>query len=120
MLGDGFLYGRSGEQQDQEAGVSKSVACHLDGMSDTKNRWQEGGTHDAIEADGKSVSQAESQPEAAARAAALLARSVQNQAYVLAYIDGFMVLGFAVISALLLMLLLRDLPANIEQTAARK
>jgi DHA2 family multidrug resistance protein len=39
------------------------------------------------------------QPEAAARATALLARSVQNQAYVLAYIDGFMILGFAVIGA---------------------
>jgi DHA2 family multidrug resistance protein len=60
------------------------------------------------------------QPEAAARATALVARSVQNQANVLAYIDGFMVLGFAVIGALLLMLLLRDPPANIGQTAARK
>ena len=47
-------------------------------------------------------------PEAAARATALLARAVQNQAYVLAYIDAFMALGFAVIGALLLMLLLRD------------
>ena len=45
-----------------------------------------------------------------ARAIALLAHAVQNQAYVLAYIDGFMVLGFAVIGALLLMLLLRDPP----------
>ena len=60
------------------------------------------------------------QPEAAARATALLARSVQNQAYVLAYIDGFMVLGFAVIGALLLMLLLRDPPSNLEQPAARR
>lgn len=59
-------------------------------------------------------------PEAAARATALLARAVQNQAYVLAYIDAFMVLGFAVIGALLLMLLLRDPPAHLEQTAARK
>jgi len=59
-------------------------------------------------------------PEAAARATALLARSVQNQAYVLAYIDGFMVLGFAVMGALLLMLLLRDPPAALEQSAARK
>jgi len=33
---------------------------------------------------------------------------LQDQAYVLAYIDGFMVLGFAVIGALLLMLLLRS------------
>jgi MFS transporter, DHA2 family, multidrug resistance protein len=49
-------------------------------------------------------------PQAATRATALLARAVQNQAYVLAYIDGFMVLGFAVIGALLLMLLLRDPP----------
>jgi MFS transporter, DHA2 family, multidrug resistance protein len=48
------------------------------------------------------------QPEASARATALLAHAVQNQAYVLAYIDGFMVLGFAVIGALFLMLLLRE------------
>jgi DHA2 family multidrug resistance protein len=60
------------------------------------------------------------QPEAAARATALLARAVQNQAYVLAYVDGFMVLGFAVIGALMLMLLLRDPPVNVGQTAARK
>src|SRR5262249_26002414 len=46
-------------------------------------------------------------PEANARATALLARAVQNQAYVLAYIDGFMVLGFAVIVVLVLMLFLR-------------
>ena len=59
-------------------------------------------------------------PEATARATALLAQAVQNQAYVLAYIDGFMVLGFAVIGALLLMLLLRDPPAHLEQSAARK
>jgi MFS transporter, DHA2 family, multidrug resistance protein len=58
-------------------------------------------------------------PEASARATALLARAVQNQAYVLAYIDGFMVLGFAVIAALLLMLLLRDPPAHLEQKVAR-
>jgi MFS transporter, DHA2 family, multidrug resistance protein len=54
-------------------------------------------------------------PDAAARATALLARAVQDQAYVLAYIDGFMVLGFAVIGALLLMLLLRDPPSHLEQ-----
>jgi DHA2 family multidrug resistance protein len=59
-------------------------------------------------------------PQAEARATALLARAVQDQAYVLAYIDGFMVLGFAVIGALLLMLLLRDPPAHIEESAARK
>jgi DHA2 family multidrug resistance protein len=45
--------------------------------------------------------------EANARATALLARSVQVQANVLAYIDGFLVFGFAVIGALLLMLFLR-------------
>lgn len=45
--------------------------------------------------------------QAAERAMALLARSVQNQAYVLAYIDGFMVLGYTVMGVLLLMLLLR-------------
>jgi DHA2 family multidrug resistance protein len=47
------------------------------------------------------------QAEAKARAIALLARSVQTQAYVLAFIDGFMVLGFAVIGVLLVMLVLR-------------
>jgi DHA2 family multidrug resistance protein len=45
-----------------------------------------------------------------ARAVALLARSVQGQAYTLAYIDGFMVIGFAVMGVLLLMLLLRTPP----------
>jgi DHA2 family multidrug resistance protein len=59
-------------------------------------------------------------PEASARAIALLARAVQNQAYVLAYIDGFMVLGYAVIGALLLMLLLHDPPAHLELPAARR
>ena len=47
------------------------------------------------------------QSEANARATALLAHSVQNQANVLAYIDGFMIIGFAVIGMLLLMLLVR-------------
>jgi MFS transporter, DHA2 family, multidrug resistance protein len=46
-----------------------------------------------------------------ARGLALLGRAVQGQAYVLAFIDGFMVLGFAVIGVLLLMLLLRAPPA---------
>ena len=52
--------------------------------------------------------------EADARATALLAHSVQNQANVLAYIDGFMIIGFAVIGVLLLMLLLRS-PAPQEE-----
>jgi DHA2 family multidrug resistance protein len=53
-------------------------------------------------------------PDADARATALLAHSVQNQANVLAYIDGFMIIGFAVIGTLLLMLLLRS-PAPQEE-----
>jgi DHA2 family multidrug resistance protein len=48
--------------------------------------------------------------EANARATALLADAVRNQAYVLAFIDSFMVLGFAVIVVLLMMLLLRTPP----------
>jgi DHA2 family multidrug resistance protein len=52
------------------------------------------------------------QDEASGRATALLAAAVEKQANVLAYIDGFMILGFAVIGALLLMLLLRDPPAH--------
>jgi DHA2 family multidrug resistance protein len=50
--------------------------------------------------------------QASARATALLARAVQSQANVLAYIDGFMLLGFAAIGALLLMLMLRDPPSQ--------
>jgi DHA2 family multidrug resistance protein len=53
-------------------------------------------------------------PDADARATSLLAHSVQNQANVLAYIDGFMIIGFAVIGMLLLMLLLRS-PAPQEE-----
>src|SRR5271167_652565 len=50
--------------------------------------------------------------EVNARAAALLAHSVQNQASVLSYIDGFMLLGLAALGALLLMLVLKDPPAQ--------
>ena len=60
-------------------------------------------------------------PDANARATALLAHSVQVQAYVLAYIDGFMIIGFAVIGMLLLMLLLRTPagePAAADHVAA--
>lgn len=53
--------------------------------------------------------------QAHARATALLAEAVQNQANVLAYIDGFMFLGFAVIGALLLMLFLRAPPSQLGQ-----
>jgi MFS transporter, DHA2 family, multidrug resistance protein len=44
------------------------------------------------------IGRAVGQVEANERAIALLARSVQAQAYVLAYIDGFMIIGFAVIA----------------------
>src|SRR5262249_5160593 len=50
--------------------------------------------------------------EANARATALLGRAVQQQAYVLAFIDAFMIIGFAVIAGLLLMLLFRPAPAD--------
>jgi DHA2 family multidrug resistance protein len=56
--------------------------------------------------------------QANARATALLARSVAAQANVLAYIDGFMVIGFATIGVLLLMLLLRQ-PPGLPNLAAR-
>lgn len=55
-------------------------------------------------------------PEANARATALLAQAVQRQAYTLAFIDGFMILGFAVIVVLLTMVLLRD-PASLNVRA---
>jgi DHA2 family multidrug resistance protein len=59
---------------------------------------------------GRSVGQA----EASARATALLANSVQIQANVLAYIDGFMVIGFAAAGVLLVMLVLRDPPMRVH------
>jgi DHA2 family multidrug resistance protein len=55
--------------------------------------------------------------EANARATALLAQSVQLQSNVLAYIDGFMVVGFAVIGVLLMMLLLRNPPVMSRSPA---
>ena len=55
---------------------------------------------------GRSVGQS----GANARATVLLADAVRTQAYVLSYIDGFMVIGFAAIGALLLMLFLREPP----------
>jgi MFS transporter, DHA2 family, multidrug resistance protein len=50
--------------------------------------------------------------QASARATALLAQAVQNQASVLSYIDGFMLFGFASLGALMLMLLLKNPPAQ--------
>lgn len=51
------------------------------------------------------------QEGAMARGTALLAHAVQDQAYVLSFIDGFMVIGFGIVVMLLLMLLLRNPPA---------
>jgi DHA2 family multidrug resistance protein len=70
-------------------------------------------TNQRLEDFARSVSgRSAGQTEADARASALLAHSIQSQANVLAYSDGFTVLGFAVIGALFLMLLLRDPPAQ--------
>jgi MFS transporter, DHA2 family, multidrug resistance protein len=55
---------------------------------------------------------ARSNGQSGARATALLAHAVQNQANVLSYIDGFMLLGFSALGGLLLMLLLKDPPAR--------
>jgi MFS transporter, DHA2 family, multidrug resistance protein len=55
---------------------------------------------------------ARSSGQSEARATALLAHAVQNQANVLSYIDGFMLLGFSAFGGLLLMLLLKDPPAQ--------
>ncbi|HUB48502.1 MAG TPA: MFS transporter [Acetobacteraceae bacterium] len=49
-------------------------------------------------------------PAAHERATTLLAAAVRSQSYTLAFIDAFMVLGFATIAALLLMLALRTPP----------
>ena len=59
---------------------------------------------------GRSVGQG----QADARATALLAHAVQAQSYVLSYIDGFMVIGFGVVGALLVMLLLRTPPFVLD------
>ena len=64
---------------------------------------------------GRSVGQA----EASARATALLAGAVQRQAYVPAFIDTFMVIGFGMIGALLLMLLLRAPPVQSSRRNAQ-
>jgi DHA2 family multidrug resistance protein len=59
---------------------------------------------------GAVIARSVGQTGATRRATALLADAVQTQAYVLAYIDGFMVIGFAGIGVLLLMLFLREPP----------
>ncbi|MGA2043408.1 MAG: MFS transporter [Roseiarcus sp.] len=58
------------------------------------------------------VSRSAGEPQETARAAALLAVAARRQSYVLAYIDGFMLLSVAVVAALLLMLTLKDPPAT--------
>ncbi|WP_448207598.1 MFS transporter [Azospirillum sp. sgz302134] len=50
--------------------------------------------------------------EAAERAAALLSSTVRGQAYVLAYIDGFVVIGWFIIGGLVLVALLRPAPES--------
>ncbi len=68
-------------------------------------------THDRLQAYARAVGgRSVGETGANARATALLAHSVQVQANVLAYIDGFMIIGFGVIGMLLLMLLLRAPP----------
>ena len=55
--------------------------------------------------------------EANARGIGLLAHAVQRQASVLAFVDAFMILGFAVVVVLVLMLFLRT-PPNPTQSAS--
>ena len=89
----------------REQVYSNLVGLHvIAGAPDTTQRLQEY----AQGIGGRSVGA----PEANARAAALLAHSVQIQASVLAYIDSFMVIGYGAIVVLLLMLLLRTPPAD--------
>nr|WP_246500096.1 MFS transporter [Azospirillum soli] len=59
------------------------------------------------------LGQSVGEPEAAERAAALLARTVRGQAYVLATIDGFVVIGWLIVVGLLLIALLRPAPAPV-------
>jgi DHA2 family multidrug resistance protein len=63
------------------------------------------------------------QAEASGRATVLLAQSVQKQAFLLAYIDGFMVIGYVVMGLLILALFLRappPIPAPPTANAAAK
>lgn len=57
---------------------------------------------------GRSIGEAAAQ----ARAIALLAQTLRRQAYVLAYIDAFMIMGVGVIVGLVLMIFLRNPPAG--------
>ena len=68
---------------------------------------------------GAVIARSVGQTGANARATVLLADAVQTQANVLAYIDGFMFIGFAAIGVLLLMLFLREPPGLPTVAAAR-
>jgi DHA2 family multidrug resistance protein len=88
----------------REQVYSNLVGLHVvSGATSTGARLQEYATAVMVRSIGE--------PAAHARATTLLASAVRKQSYVLAYIDGFMILGFAVIAALLLMLILRTPPA---------
>ena len=52
------------------------------------------------------------QTEASGRATGLLARAVQQQAYILSYVDGFIIVGVSVVGCLLLIAMLRDPPQH--------
>lgn len=56
---------------------------------------------------------------AQARAVALLAQALRRQAYVLAFIDGFMIMGVGVIVGLLLMIFLRSPPTAVAAVERR-
>ncbi len=89
----------------REQVYSNLVGLHVDaGSSSTVRRLQDYANAVAARSIGD--------PSAHARATALLAQAVRNQAYVLAFIDGFMFMGFAVIAGVLAMLLLRTPPAQ--------
>ncbi|HEX3996667.1 MAG TPA: hypothetical protein VHX39_36320, partial [Acetobacteraceae bacterium] len=68
---------------------------------------------------GAVIARSVGQTGANARATVLLADAVRTQANVLAYIDGFMVIGFAAIGVLLLMLVLREPPGLPFSAAVR-
>jgi DHA2 family multidrug resistance protein len=68
---------------------------------------------------GAVIARSVGQTGANARATVLLADAVRTQANVLAYIDGFMVIGFAAIGVLLMMLFLREPPGLALPAAVR-
>ena len=96
----------------QEQVYSNLIGQHVTaGSINTVQRMQ-----DYVEA---VIARSVGQTGANARATVLLADAVQTQAYVLSYIDGFMVIGFAAIGVLLLMLFLREPPGLPTLAAVR-